>query len=319
MNITRRTIIKSAASVLALSALPAIAKPNKKPSIGFVYVAPVGNFGWTYQHDLGRKSVQDKFGDKVDVRVIDNVKEGADGERVIRQLAADGAKIIFATSFGYTNACIKLAEQFPNTHFFYVSDIRSYLPNANCYNVRAFEGRYVDGVVAKHYDGDVGYVTPYLIPEIVASINALAIGCYPKIVKPIVINSWYNPAIEANSVDVLSALGYKIITSQGSTPAAGLRAKNLKLKYLTFCSDMEGMIGENQIGGTILNWIPFYDSVVYNFLQSRDIDYDTWGGVKSGMVQSAKHIDVELNKQLMSNPFYPKYINGADILNMSKF
>src|SRR6266478_2564224 len=176
----------------------AAAEPLK---IGFVYVAPIGDAGWTYQHDLGRKQLQQALGDKVKVTYVENVEEGADSERVIRQLAADGNALIFTTSFGYMEPTLKVAKQFPKVKFEHATGYKR-AENAATYSARFYEGRYLAGIVAGRMTKSnvLGYVAAFPIPEVVQGIDAFTLGAHsvnPKVqVKLVWTSSWYDPGKE---------------------------------------------------------------------------------------------------------------------------
>ena len=174
-NLPRRTVL---AGALAAPALISRAAPAAVPlKIGFVYVAPIGDAGWTYQHELGRRALQASLGDKVKTSYVENVSEGADSERVIRQLAADGNGLIFTTSFGYMNPTIKVAKEFPKTKFEHATGYKR-AENVATYSARFYEGRYLGGLVAGHMTktGIIGYVAAFPIPEVVQGINATLLG-----------------------------------------------------------------------------------------------------------------------------------------------
>ena len=145
--------------------------------VGFVYVSPIGDAGWTFQHDLGRKAMEQALGNKVATKYVENVPEGADAERIIRELAASGHKLVLTTSFGFMNPTIKVAPQFPNVAFMHATGYKS-AKNVGIYNARFYEGRYLAGIVAgKMTKKNVaGYVGAFPIPEVLQGINAFMRG-----------------------------------------------------------------------------------------------------------------------------------------------
>ena len=202
-----------AGAVLCSTALTA-AEPVK---VGFVYVSPVGDAGWTYQHDLGRKQMEAALKGQVTTKFIENVPEGADAERIIRQLAQDGNQIIFTTSFGYMNPTEKVSKPFPKVTFFHATGYKSGA-NMGIYNARFYEGRYLNGVIAGKMSKTnvAGYVAAFPIPEVVMGINAFARGMKsvnPKAeVRVIWVNSWFDPGKEREAAMTLIAQGADMIT-----------------------------------------------------------------------------------------------------------
>ena len=167
-----------ASSVLLASlAVTGAAMAEEPLKLGFIYVSPIGDAGWTYQHDLGRKAVEEKFGDKVQVKYVESVPEGAEAERVTREMASSGSKIIFGTSFGFMNPMLKVAKTFPDTHFEHATGYKTEA-NLGNYNARFYEGRYLSGIVAGSMtkSNTLGYVAAFPIPEVVMGINAFTRG-----------------------------------------------------------------------------------------------------------------------------------------------
>src|SRR5882762_8273850 len=199
----------AAAAVLAVAwlgcAAPAHAQPIK---VGFVYVSPVGDAGWTFQHDQGRKEMEKALGAKVETKYIENVPEGADAERVIRELATSGNKVIFAASFGYMNYRERVSKQFPNVIFMHATGYKRG-KNLGTYNARFYEGRYLTGVIAGRMTKSnvLGYVAAFPIPEVLQGINAFTRGARsvnPKAeVRVIWVNSWFDPGKEREAANTL--------------------------------------------------------------------------------------------------------------------
>src|SRR5689334_407869 len=177
MNRSRVTRVAGAAVVGAALALGSAASAQEPLKIGFVYVSPIGDAGWTYQHDQGRKEMEKNLAGKVTTKYIENVPEGADAERVIRELAATGNVLIFTTSFGYMNPTIKVAQSFPNNKFEHATGYKT-SKNVGIYNARFYEGRYLAGMVAGKMTktNTAGYVAAFPIPEVVMGINAFTRG-----------------------------------------------------------------------------------------------------------------------------------------------
>lgn len=213
--LTRRGFLAgSSAAALALGAGRAQAAPTR---VGFVYVGPIGDYGWTHGHDLGRKAVEKAFGDKVKTTHVENVAEGPDAERVIRQLAAGGHELIFTTSFGFMNPTIRVAKQFPKVKFEHATGYQT-SENVAVYNARFYEGRSVIGTIAGHMSksGVAGYVASFPIPEVVMGINAFTLAAQkvnPNFKTKVVwVNSWYDPGKESDAAKAMIDQGVDMIT-----------------------------------------------------------------------------------------------------------
>ena len=176
--------------------------------IGFVYVGPIGDHGWSYQHDLGRKAVEAHFGDQVETTYVENVAEGADAERTIRMLAQAGNDVIFTTSFGFMNPTIRVAEQFPDITFMHATGYKQ-ADNVGTYLSKTYEGRYVTGVAAGLVTESnvLGYIASFPIPEVIRDINAVYLGAKsvnPDIeIKVVWANTWFDPAKEADAANAM--------------------------------------------------------------------------------------------------------------------
>ena len=203
----------------ATPAAPAAQSKAAEPlKVGFVYVAPIADVGYTKQHDIGRIYAIDKVGkDKVTTTFVENVPETADAERVIRQMVADGNKLIFGTSFGYMNYMQKLAKEYPDVKFEHATGYKT-APNMTNYNIRFYEGRYLAGMLAggATKSNIIGYVAPFPIPEVLQGINAFTLGAKsvnPNIqVKVIWTNAWYDPPKDTYSAKTLLGQGADILT-----------------------------------------------------------------------------------------------------------
>ena len=293
-----------AGTLLAAAALNA-AEPTK---IGFVYVSPVGDAGWTYQHDLGRKQMETALKGQVTTKFIENVPEGADAERIIRQLAQDGNQIIFTTSFGYMNPTEKVAKQFPNVKFFHATGYKSG-PNFGIYNARFYEGRYLNGVIAgKMTKTNVaGYVAAFPIPEVLQGINAFTRGLRsvnPKAeVRVIWVNSWFDPGKEREAAMTLIAQGADVVThhtdSTAVVQAAEEKHKEKGTWAFSYHSDMSKYGPTAQLSGTTHVWGDFYTKTVKEVLDKKWKSTNVWGGIKDGMIKLApmsKSVPADLQK-----------------------
>ncbi|MEH6591890.1 MAG: BMP family ABC transporter substrate-binding protein [Halioglobus sp.] len=277
-------IAKSATAVLAsvalLASTPALAEPTK---VGFVYVGPTGDAGWTYAHDKGRQYVDEQFGDQVKTTYVESVAEGADSERVIRQLAKSGHEIIFTTSFGYMNPTLKVAKTFPKVAFEHASGYKR-SKNVGTYFDRAYEGRYLTGIVAGKMSKSnvIGYVGSFPIPEVIRGINAFTLGARsvnPDItVKVVWVSSWYDPGKEREAAETMILQGADVITQHTDSPGPINAAEAKGVYAIGYNSDMSEY-GENaHLTSTVHNWGPLYASKVKAVMDGTWTAEDVWGG-----------------------------------------
>ncbi len=269
-----------------------LASAEDVTKVGFVYVGPVGDHGWTYRHDVGRKALEKEFGDKVKTTYVESVKEGADAERVIRELAASGNNIIFTTSFGYMNPTLKVAKQFPNVKFEHATGYKR-AANLSTYSSRFYEGRYVAGIIAGRMTKSnvIGYIGSFPIPEVVRGINAFTIALRkvnPKAtVKVVWVSSWYDPGKEADAAKVLMDQGADIILQHTDSTAPLQTAEAAGKLGVGQASDMSQFAPKAQLTAIIDNWDGYYIERVKAVMDGSWASKDTWGGLDVGMVQMA--------------------------------
>ncbi|WP_245585150.1 BMP family ABC transporter substrate-binding protein [Solimonas flava] len=294
LSATRRALLRHGAAVLAFGAgllsLPALAAEPLK--VAFVYVGPIGDAGWTYSHEQGRLALEKALPGQVKTTYVESVPEGADAERVIRQLAADGNQLIFTTSFGYMEATLKVARLFPKTVFMHATGYKT-AKNVGVYEARAYESSYLLGVLAggKTKSNTLGFVASFPIPEVIRNIDAFTLGAQsvnPKIkTKVIWVNTWYDPGKERQAAETLIAQGADVL-SQNTDSAAVLQTAQQKGVYA--CgrnSDMSRFAPSAQLAAGIVDWGPFYIQT------ARDVIAGTWKsastrwGVAEGMVDVA--------------------------------
>ena len=292
MNRHRVTRIAGAAIAGASLAFCTAASAQQPLQIGFVYVSPIGDAGWTFQHDQGRKEMEKALGAKVQSKMVENVPEGADAERVIRELASGGSKLIFTTSFGYMNPTIKVAQQFPNVMFDHATGYKT-AKNVGVYNARFYEGRYLCGIIAgKMTKTNVaGYVAAFPIPEVVQGINAFTQGMRsvnPKAeVKVIWVNSWFDPGREREAANTLISQGADVVTHHTDSTAV-VQAAEEKGKYaFGYHSDMSKYGPKAQLTATTHQWGAFYTKTANDVIAGKWKPENIWGGIKDGMIKLA--------------------------------
>ena len=284
-----------ASTLAALALLCATALAADEPvKVGFVYVGPVGDHGWTYRHDKGRQAVEKAFGDKVVTSFVESVNEGTDAERVIRNMAASGHKIIFTTSFGYMNPTVKVAKQFPDVVFEHATGYKR-SDNVSTYMARFYEGRYVIGTIAGHATKSnvIGYIGSFPIPEVVRGINAFTIALRkvnPKAtVKVVWVSSWYDPGKEADAAKVLIDQGADIIVQHTDSTAPLQTAQAANVVGFGQASDMSAFAPKAHLTSIIDNWDDYYVSRVKAVIDGTWKSEDTWGGIDTGMVEMAPY------------------------------
>ncbi len=282
----------AAAAALCVGSLGAQAAD--KPKIGFIYVGPVGDMGWSYQHDMGRKDIVAKFGDKVETTYVESVPEGADAERVIRQMAASGVDMIFTTSFGYMNATEKVAKQFPKVKFEHATGYKQG-PNLATYNSRFYEGRAVLGTLAGRLTktNKIGYVASFPIPEVIQGINS-AITAARKVnpaatISVVWANTWYDPGKEAAAAQALLDQGVDVLMQHTDSPAPLQAAAQRGLWAFGQASDMRSFAPDHQATAIVDYWGAYYVSRVQALLDGTWKSTDTWGGFAADMVHMAPY------------------------------
>jgi simple sugar transport system substrate-binding protein len=287
---TRLSRLAALAACAIALALPAAAQAPLK--VGFVYVSPIGDAGWTFQHDTGRKEMEKALGGKVTTKYIESVPEGADAERVIRELAQSGHNLIFTTSFGYMNPTIKVAQAFPKHMFEHATGYKQ-SKNVGIYNARFYEGRYLAGIVAGRMSktGTAGYVAAFPIPEVVMGINAFARGMRsvnPKAeVKVVWVNSWFDPGKESDAANTLISQNADVVTHHTDSTAAVQAAEAKKVYAIAYHSDMSKYGPNAQLTAVTHHWGEFYTRVAQSAVAGKWQPGNVWGGIKDGMIKMA--------------------------------
>jgi basic membrane protein A and related proteins len=280
-----------AALAAALGAAPAMAQQKLK--IGFIYVGPVGDHGWSYQHDVGRKAIEKELGARVETTFVESVPE-ADSERAIEGLARTGHGLIFTTSFGFMEPTLKVARRYPNVKFEHATGIKR-APNLATYAAKFHEGRYIIGQIAGKMTktGTIGYVGAFPIPEVVAGINAYFLGAQsvnPNVkIKVVWVNSWYDPAKEADAAKALLDQGVDMLAQHTDSPAPLQTAEARGKMGFGQASDMERFAPKAQLTAIIDDWAPYYVARAKAALEGTWKSEDTWHGLKEGMVVMAPY------------------------------
>jgi simple sugar transport system substrate-binding protein len=220
----RKSLLALAAGLLLAGSVSAASAADKL-KVGFIYLGPIGDLGWTYQHELARQALVKELGDKIETTYLENVPEGPDAERAIEQLVRAGNKLIFTTSFGYMDPTLKVAKKYPNVHFEHATGYKRD-KNMSTYSAKWYQGRYIQGLIAAKMSksGVLGYIGSFPIPEVVSGINATILAAQtinPNIkVKIIWANTWFDPGKEADAAKALIDQGADVIMQHTDSPAA---------------------------------------------------------------------------------------------------
>jgi len=287
-----KNIIKCLVIAVALTTTFVHAKDKEPLKVGFVYVSPTGEAGWTYTHDVARKYLEEKFGDKIKTTFVESVAEGADAERVIMQLAKSGNDLIFSTSFGYMNPTLKVAKRFPKIKFEHATGYKR-AKNVGTYFDRIYEARYLTGVLAGHMTKSetIGYVAAFPIPEVMRGINAFTLGL--RSVKPdakvkvVWVNSWYDPGKEHEAAASLIQQGADVITQHTDSPAPVQAAEAAGIYAIGYHSDMSVFGPKACLTSPVHNWNEFYAKRVEQVLNGTWKSENVWEGIGSGMTTLA--------------------------------
>lgn len=289
LPITRRRALVAAGAAATLGT-GGRARAQEALKIGYIYVGSVGDFGWSYAHDAGRRAVEEQLGDKVSTTFVESVSEGPDAERVIRQLAATGHGLVYTTSFGFMNPTARVARQFPMVKFEHCT---GYTRTANLatYAARFYEGRTVLGTLAGMLTktGKIGYIGSFPIPEVKQGINAFTIAMHKHrpdaTVQVIWVNSWFDPGKEADAAKALYDLGCDIVTQHTDSAAPMQVAEERGLMAFGQDSDMRQFGPTAQLTAIVNHWSDYYVERAQAVLDGTWQAGDTWGGLSSGMVQ----------------------------------
>ncbi len=325
-DLQKRTLLKMAAlSAVAAAALTACgqkeeAKPAAAPAapaasapakpeplkVAFAYVGPVGDGGWTYAHDNGRKAVEKEFGDKIITTFVEKVPESADAERVIRDMAAQGNTLIFGTTFGYMEPMLKVAADTKGVKFEHATGYKT-ADNMRTYDSRTYEGAYMAGVIAGKMTktNTLGVVGSIPIPEVIRNINSFTLGAQsvnPKIKTKVVwVNEWFNPPKETEAATSLINGGADVLMQNTDSSAVLQTAEKMGKRAFGWDSDMTAYGPKAHLGSAVINWGPYYIKAVRDALDGKWATSQSWWGVKEGaidMVSVAADVPEDAKKKL---------------------
>ena len=303
-------------ALASTAALTFAAHAQDKTKACFVYVGPVGDFGWTYQHDEGRKAVEKEFGDTVETAFLESVKEGADSERAIERFARSGCDIIFTTSFGYMDPTNKVAKKFPDVKFEHATGYKRESDNVSTYNSKFYQGRYVQGQIAAKMSekGVAGYIASFPIPEVVRGINSFILGARsvnPDFKLKIVwVNTWFDPAKEADAAKSLIDQGVDILTQHTDSTAPMQVAAERGIKAFGQASDMINFGPNTQLTSIVDDWAPYYIRRIKALKDGSYEQVDKWEGLAEGNVAMAPFTNMPDDVKVMAEETTAKIKSG---------
>jgi simple sugar transport system substrate-binding protein len=286
-----KTIVKSFFLALSLFQLAWAAGSSQEPlKIAFAYVGPVGDGGWSYSHDVGRRELQARFGEQISVTFIENVPEATEGEAVFRKLVSDGNKLIFCTTFGFMEPMLKVAAANTDVKFEHATGYKQ-TKNVRTYDIRTYEGIYLAGMVAGRVTKSniLGVVASIPIPEVIRNINSFTLGAQsvnPRIKTKVVwVNEWFNPPAEAEATNTLINNGADVLIQNTDSPAVLQTAQTRGKRAFGLDSDMTAYGPKAHLGSVVNNWGPYYVRTTKEVLEGTwQGGMTSWWGVKEGAV-----------------------------------
>jgi basic membrane protein A len=311
-DLKKRSLLRAAALAAAVAGLSACGKqepppppapapaaptaaapaPAPKPAplkIAFAYVGPVGDGGWTFAHDNGRKAIEKEFGDKIVTSFVEKVPESADAERVIRDMVGQGNKLIFGTTFGYMEPMLKVAADSKAVKFEHATGYKT-AENLRTYDSRTYEGAYMAGVIAGKMTktNTLGVVGSIPIPEVVRNINSFTLGAQsvnPKVKTKVVwVGDWFNPPKETEAATALINGGADVLMQNTDSSAVLQTAEKMGKRAFGWDSDMTAYGPKAHLGSAIINWAPYYIKATRDALEGKWATGQTWWGVKEGAI-----------------------------------
>ena len=301
-DLNKRSLLKLAALTAVASAAligcgkkeeaaaPAAAPAPAAPlNIAFAYIGPVGDGGWTFAHDNGRKALEKEFGDKIKTTFVESVPEGADAERVFRDMVGQGNKLIFGTTFGYMEPMLKVANDSKDVKFEHATGYKT-AENMRTYDSRTYEGAYMAGIIAGAMtkSNTLGVVGSVPIPEVLRNINSFTLGAQsvnPKITTKVVwVNEWFSPPKETEAATALINGGADILFQNTDSPAVLKTAQEKGKRAFGWDSDMTAYGPKAHLGSATINWAPYYIKATQDALDGKWATGQAWWGVKEGAI-----------------------------------
>ena len=307
-DLNKRSLMKVAAlSAVAAAALVGCGKKDEAPApaaapaaapapaapeplkVAFAYVGPVGDGGWSFAHDQARKALEKEFGDKIKTSYVESVPEGADAERVLRDMASQGNKLVFGTTFGYMDVIQKLAPDFPDVKWEHATGYKT-AANVSTYDSRTYEGAYLAGIIAGGMtkSNTLGVVGSVPIPEVIRNINSFTLGAQsvnPKIKTKVVwVNEWFSPPKETEAATSLINGGADILFQNTDSPAVLKTAEEKGKRAFGWDSDMTAYGPKAHLASAVINWGPYYIKATKDALEGQWASGQSWWGVKEGAI-----------------------------------
>lgn len=311
----KKTILSLAAAAAVMSFGTIAAEAKVKAC--WIYVGPIGDFGYSYQHHQGLLQAKEKFGDQLETAYLESVPEGADAERAIERFARSGCNIIFATSFGFMDPLNKVSGKFPDVKFEHATGYKREHPNVATYNSKFHEGRYVQGVIAAKESkaGVAGYIASFPIPEVVMGINAFMLGAQsvnPDFkLKVVWANTWFDAGKEADAAKALIDQGVDIITQHTDSTAPMQVATERGIKAFGQASDMIKFGPTTQLTSIVDDWGPYYIERIQEVIDGTWKQSDVWGGMKEGHVVMAPYANMSDETKKLAQETEAKIKSGA--------
>lgn len=299
MSVMKRRGFTAMLGASALAAPGILRKANAAAPLkaGFVYIGPVGDYGWSYQQNIGRLQAQKALGDSVQTTYVENIPGTPECEAVFESLVASGHELIFGTSFDYMNYMVKVAAKYPHVKFEHCTGYKQ-APNLAVYDIRYYEGRYIQGVIAGHVSktGKVGYVASVPIPEVVRGMDAVMLGMRsvnPKAeLKFIMIDNWYDPGKEGEATKALIDQGCDVICQHTDSPAPLETAASLHIPAFGQATDMIKFAPHTQLSASVNEWGGYYTKRMKAVLDNTWSSTNTWGGFADGMLSMAPYTNM---------------------------
>jgi basic membrane protein A len=321
-NLQKRSLLKAAAlsavslavlagcgkkeEAVAPAAAPVAAAAAEPLKIGFMYVSPVGDGGWTFQHEKARQALQAEFGDKIQTSLVESVPEGPDAERVLRDMVGQGNKLVFATSFGYMEPVQKVAADSKGVKFEHATGYKT-ADNVRTYDARTYEGAYLAGIIAGGMtkSNQIGVVASVPIPEVLRNINSYVLGAQsvnPKITARVVwVNEWFSPPKESEAATTLINGGVDVLYQNTNSPAVLKTAQERGVRAFGKDSDMSAYAPKAHLASAEINWLPYYKKITQDTLAGTWTTGQDWWGVKEGamdLVNIAEDVPQDLKDKV---------------------